>query len=67
MTKLTDRQREVLAYVARCHVVSNGYDRSVLVALERKGLVYHHCDGVQNSTWTLTEAGKKTTQNDANI
>lgn len=56
--KLTERQRDVLDYVARCGVVSNGYDRSVLVALERKGLVLHHCDGVQNSTWTLSEAGK---------
>jgi len=57
--KLTDRQLGVLAYLASAKVVSNGYDRSVLMALLRKGLVYHHCDGVQNSTWTLTEVGKE--------
>ena len=54
--KLTERQREVLAYVARCQVVNNGYERSVLLALEKKGLVINHT-APQTSTWTLSDLG----------
>ena len=37
--KLTQRQADVLSYVRSAQVVGSGHDRSVLEALERKGLV----------------------------
>jgi single-stranded DNA-specific DHH superfamily exonuclease len=40
--KLTQRQIEVLSHVKMFGPVGSGYDKSVLLALERKGLVVKH-------------------------
>jgi hypothetical protein len=57
LMKLTERQKEILAYVARSGPVTNGNERSVLEALCKKGLVINHTSP-GTSTWTLSEAGK---------
>lgn len=59
--KLTERQRETLAYVERSGPVRSGSDGSILWALEKKGLVLNHQfpDGQNMSyTWTITKEGK---------
>jgi hypothetical protein len=60
--KLTQRQADVLSYVRSAQVVGSGHDRSVLEALERKGLVLrsqNSAPGYVYFTWSLTAAGRE--------
>lgn len=53
---LTARQAEVLEYVRVAGPVGSGYDKSVLLALKKKGLVsQHQFSQGQNTyyTWTV--------------